>query len=88
MGSFKIYYRIVPVGDGYHFLSQNSETNEFYLFDKASDDYNNPEILTFSSEQKAAEWIKASGLPEGKYCPEWFGTSDIINKFSDIGEII
>lgn len=51
MNNINVYYCIVPINDGYHYVCQNKNTQELYLCHKALDD--NDEALIFHSIEKA-----------------------------------
>ena len=38
MNNINVYYCIVPISDGYHYVCQNKNTQELYLCHKALDD--------------------------------------------------
>ena len=82
MNEFKFYYQIVPIGDGYHVVCQDKNTGKLYLHHKAEG--SNPERLVFSSEQAADAWIESMNFPTLEYKSEWFGSTNIIEQFSDL----
>lgn len=82
MNKLNIYYHIVPTNDGYTVLCQDKNTSELYLYKKTLGE--NPEVLIFSSEQAAEEWIELTRLPEGHFKAEKFATVDVIEKFADL----
>ena len=86
MNKLNTYYHIVPTKDGFTYLCQNANTDELYLWRKASD--TNPEALVFFSECAAEEWIKFMDLSPEHFKSEWFATAEVIEKFSDIKQDI
>ena len=82
MENLNVYYHIVPIDDGYTVVCQDKNTGELYLYKKSNK--RNPEVLIFSSEQAADEWLKLSELPKGCYKVQWFGTADVIEELADV----
>ena len=82
MDELNIYYHVVLANDGYTFLCKDAHTKELYLRNKSEGD--NAESLIFSSELAAEKWIEFSPFPPGFFKAEWFGTSDVIEQFSDV----
>ena len=86
MNKLNIYYHVVPTNDGCVILCQDRNTSKLYLHNKAAD--KTPNELIFSSEQAAEEWMELMGLTKDCFKVEKFGTTDIIEEFSDLSRDI